>query len=86
MTTPPPIKWLSPHVLALRWGVHRETILRLIRSGELPAHKINRRVYRISETDASVVYLQRCTKLAHLAQMATKPAGEGLSGASRDAA
>jgi excisionase family DNA binding protein len=80
------IKWLSPHTLAQRWGVHKETILRLVRSGELPAHKVNRRVYRISETDASVVYLQRYAKLAHLAQLATKPAGEGLSDRGKAAA
>lgn len=45
-------KWVSPHTLAKRWGLCRETVLRLVRVGALPAFRINARVVRISEADA----------------------------------
>ena len=52
-------KWMSPHTLAQRLGCHRETVLRLIRRGDLPALRINRRVYRIREYDARQYFVGR---------------------------
>jgi excisionase family DNA binding protein len=77
------IKWLSPHTLAQRWGVSRETILRAVRTGELPVHRVNSRVYRIAETDAAVLFVKR---YGNIATFEGKPGEGGLSGTSADAA
>jgi len=60
-------KWISPHTLAKRWGVSRETVLRMIRSGELPVHRVNTRVYRIAEADAAAVAARRYGNMPQLA-------------------
>lgn len=40
-------------------GLSEKTLLRAIRSGELPCLKINARVYRLMPVDLSVWYLSR---------------------------
>ena len=45
------VKWISPHVAALRLGVSKRTILGCIRAGKLPALKVNARVFSIAEID-----------------------------------
>jgi excisionase family DNA binding protein len=47
-------------------GLSKKTILRAIKSGELPCIKINPRVYRIHAVDASVWYLAKkaCPQVA----------------------
>lgn len=66
------VKWLSPHTLAQRWGVSRETVLRMVRSGELPVHRLNARVYRIAEADAEDCARRR---YGNLARLGNKPEG-----------
>ncbi len=65
----PRAKWLSPHTLAQRWGVSRKTVLRLVRSGDLPVHRLNARVYRIAEADAEAYARKR---YGHLSELRTK--------------
>jgi hypothetical protein len=73
------IKWLSPHTVAQRWGVCTETVLRLVRTGALDAHQINKRVFRISEVDAAAYFTAHRVsgrpKKAQLAQLATSGGG-----------
>lgn len=58
------VRWLSPRQLARHWGVSTRTIRRRIASGELPVHRVNARVYRISEIDAAAAYAARsCDQL-----------------------
>ena len=64
-------RWLSPSQLARRWGVHPETILRLIRAGRLPALRVNARVLKIAEVEAAA-HLATQAKLAQLPHLATK--------------
>jgi len=66
MNAPPSVKWITPHILAHRWGVNRMTILRLIRSGELPVLKINARVFRIAEVDAAALYARKYSSCIQL--------------------
>lgn len=52
---PSPIRpiWYSPHQLSAYWGCPKRSILALIKSGALPAHRVNRRVIRIAAVDAA---------------------------------
>ncbi|WP_138223395.1 excisionase family DNA-binding protein [Nibricoccus aquaticus] len=68
MNTPIKPVWLSPHVVALRWGVHKRTVLRAIASGQLPALRVNGRVLRVSETDAAMFYARSCVTCASCVQ------------------
>jgi excisionase family DNA binding protein len=40
---------LSPTQVAEKLGVHKDTVLRLLRSGRLPAVKLGHRTWRITE-------------------------------------
>lgn len=80
------IKWLSPHTLAQRWGVSRETVLRLIARGELPALKVNARVIRISEADAAVGYIRRYVKRSDNASLSDNSSARYLSDNGKTAA
>ena len=53
-------RWIAPGPLARHWGISKKTVLRLIASGQLPAHKLNARVFRISYVDAAAFYAARC--------------------------
>ena len=51
---PPQQCFVSPADAAERWGVHQDTIRRLISDGKLTGYRLNRRVIRIdlAEVDA----------------------------------
>jgi excisionase family DNA binding protein len=45
--------------LAVLWGCSRKTILRLIRSGELPAMRLGAKTFVVAEVDAALFYATR---------------------------
>jgi excisionase family DNA binding protein len=57
------VEWYTPITLARHWHVHEETIRRLIRNGELSAHRVGR-MLRISRTDAAIFFATRCAVVA----------------------
>jgi excisionase family DNA binding protein len=59
-------KWATPHQLSTRWGCSRATVLRAIKSGELPSLRLNKRVLRVNEADADALYTKKYSKLKQL--------------------
>ncbi len=54
-------KFFTPQDLAEQWGVHRKTVLRAIRRGDLPAVRIGPQTIRVTEVDAAIFYAKRAS-------------------------
>lgn len=54
-----PERWLSPGEVALLFSISTKAVRRAIAARELDCAKLNRRVYRIRATDASIWWLTR---------------------------
>lgn len=54
----------SPKELAGLWNCSTKTILRAVRSGDLPALHLGQKTIRITEVDAGVFYLKRSSGLS----------------------
>ena len=53
---------LTPDDVAKRLGVTRNFIYQLIQTGQLPAIRLSRKAYRISEQDLSTYINERLTR------------------------
>lgn len=74
-TTPPAVPRGRHHAdLAQLWGCSAKTILRLIKTGELPALRLGAKTYMIADVDAAAFYATRSRGLSSL----------GASGASKN--
>lgn len=69
----------SPQDIADQWGVHRKTVLRIIRRGELPAVRIGPQNLRIMPVDAAAYYSLKSTGLSPVVPGSTESPIESIT-------